>query len=278
MPDKKLYYWIKLKTDFFDSDTIDFLMSQKNGADYVVLYQMLCLKTANNNGELYSQIGELIVPFDVEKIVRITKYFSADTVRVALELYKNLGLVYVQENEILRIANFSDLIGCETQWAEKKRLYRDKKKNVDKMEDKSIDKVEDIVREEIRDKSIEYRYIENKENTAEAVKEKEKENQPSLSLKIKLKNKTCYISDADLKDFEKLYNGTVDVRSEAISCCAYYDEHQCSATSWQVALTKWISRSKLYRQIDTASAAENRRDNRRPQLEDKIIEGEDAGL
>lgn len=113
-----------------------------------------------------------------------------------------------------------------------------------------------------------------KEITAEAVKEKE---QPQ-SLRIKLKNQDYYITESDIRDMQRMYNGTVDVRSEAISCCAYYDEHQCSATSWQVALTKWISRSKLYRQIDTVSATENRRDNRRPQLEDKIIEGEDAGL
>ncbi len=161
MDEKKLYYWIKLKTNFFDSDTIDFLMSQKNGADYVVLYQMLCLKTANTDGGLYSQLGELIVPFDVEKIVRITKYFSLDTVRVALELYKNLGLVYVQENEILRISNFDNLIGYETQWAQKKRLYRDRKK--------SEDKVEDNVRQEYRDKRLEIRDksidIESENNT-----------------------------------------------------------------------------------------------------------------
>ena len=113
-----------------------------------------------------------------------------------------------------------------------------------------------------------------KELTAEAVKEKE---QPQ-PLRIKLKNQTYYITEEDIRDFQRMYNGTVDVRSEAISCCAYYDEHPCSANSWQVALTKWISRSKLYRQIDTASASEQRRDNRRPQLEDKIIEGEDAGL
>lgn len=113
-----------------------------------------------------------------------------------------------------------------------------------------------------------------KEITAEAVKEKE---QPQ-PLRIKLRNQDYYITESDIRDFQRMYNGTVDVRSEAISCCAYYDEHPCSATSWQVALTKWISRSKLYRQIDTATANESRRDNRRPPLEDKIIEGEDAGL
>ena len=46
----KRYYWIKLKESFMTSDVVDFLMSQKDGANYVVLYQMLCLKTINTDG------------------------------------------------------------------------------------------------------------------------------------------------------------------------------------------------------------------------------------
>lgn len=46
----KRYYWIKLKDSFMSSDEIDYLMSQPDGANYVVLYQMLCLKTINTNG------------------------------------------------------------------------------------------------------------------------------------------------------------------------------------------------------------------------------------
>ena len=37
-------------------------MGQKNGANYVVLYQMLCLMTINTNGRLSRQIGEVIIP------------------------------------------------------------------------------------------------------------------------------------------------------------------------------------------------------------------------
>ena len=50
------FYWIKLKTNFFNREDIDFLLSQKNGAEYVVLYQMLCLSTANNNGRLETEM------------------------------------------------------------------------------------------------------------------------------------------------------------------------------------------------------------------------------
>ena len=43
MNNEKKFYWIKLKVDFFRREEIDFLLSQKNGAEYVVLYQMICL-------------------------------------------------------------------------------------------------------------------------------------------------------------------------------------------------------------------------------------------
>ena len=58
--DKK-FYWIKLRQSLLTSEKVDFLMSQKNGAYYVVLYQCLCLKTINSAGELANKIGELIM-------------------------------------------------------------------------------------------------------------------------------------------------------------------------------------------------------------------------
>lgn len=128
MKEQKRYYWIKLKTDFFNQETIDFLLSQENGCQYIVLYQMLCLNTANNNGEMATRIGEMIVPYDVNKIVRDTKYFNFDTVAVALELFKKLGLIYQEEGEILRIANFDDMVGSESSSAKRVREFREKQK------------------------------------------------------------------------------------------------------------------------------------------------------
>ena len=66
----KRYYWIKLKDSFMTSDAVDFLMGQKDGANYVVLYQMICLKTINTDGRLERRIGEVIIPYDEAKIQR----------------------------------------------------------------------------------------------------------------------------------------------------------------------------------------------------------------
>ena len=124
----KKYYWMKLKESFMTSDTVDYFMSQPDGANYVVLYQMLCLKTINTEGRLERTIGEIIIPYDVEKIQRDCKWFSIDTVRIALDLYKAVGLIYVEENGTLVLANYGELVGSETDWKAQKKLQREKKK------------------------------------------------------------------------------------------------------------------------------------------------------
>ena len=124
---ERKFYWIKLKKDFMSSDAVDFLMSQKNGAEYVVLYQMLCLMTVKTNGKLERQLNEVIIPYDVEKIQRDTKYFNIDTVRTALNLYTNLGLIYKDENGCLSIADYENLIGSERGSAERMRRLRSQK-------------------------------------------------------------------------------------------------------------------------------------------------------
>lgn len=149
MSDSKKYYWIKLKTDFFDQDTIDFLMGQENGAEYVVIYQMLLLKTAQQGGYLGTKMAEVMVPYDIKKIVRDTKYFDYDTVTIALELFKKLGLVYEESNHILKLAGAEQFVGSESKWAEKKRIYRDRQRTIQ-------GQIEDNVRQEIDiDKEIE---------------------------------------------------------------------------------------------------------------------------
>lgn len=155
MTDKK-FYWIKLKTDFFSRSDIDFLLSQQNGCQYVVLYQMLCLSTANNEGKLFNKIGEVIVPYNAEKIVRDCKYFDIDTVNVAMSLYRKMGLVYEEEDGTLRISNYDELVGSETKWAD----YKRKQKKLEKVQSNSkllpnkIQQEKDI---DNRDKSIENR-------------------------------------------------------------------------------------------------------------------------
>lgn len=163
----KVYYWIKLKTDFFESDAIDFLLSQEDGCKYVTLYIKLCTMTSNTNGVLASEIGNILVPYTVDKIARDTKFFSADTVRAALELFQNLRLINVSDDNVLHIANFDAMIGnsktdehTKKLGAERQRRYRECQKalsdNVTVTQDVTLFRnVESRVKSlESRDKSL----------------------------------------------------------------------------------------------------------------------------
>ena len=160
----KRYYWIKLKDSFMSSDEIDYLMSQPDGANYVILYQMLCLKTINTGGCLVSQIGEMLIPYDAEKIQRECKWFSLATVRVALSVYKQIGLIFESPDGILAISNYSDIVGSETDYSAQKRLQRENRrrqipaKGADNNEDNNVDNVHTEKEiEKDKDKEIESR-------------------------------------------------------------------------------------------------------------------------
>lgn len=165
----KRYYWIKLKDSFMTSDTVDFLMSQKDGANYVVLYQMLCLKTINTGGRLSCTIGEIVIPYDVEKIQRDCKWFSADTIRIALGLYKRFGLIYEEKDGTLVLTDHDSLVGSETDWAKQKRVQKSLRQLLPAERGNAVENgVEnfhtDIRDKETRDKRLDTRDKE-KENT-----------------------------------------------------------------------------------------------------------------
>lgn len=201
----KKYFWIKLKTDFMTSDKVDYLMSQSNGAEYVVLYQMLCMKCINTDGVLARQIGEVIIPFDAEKIARDCKYFSIDTVKQAFQLFIQLGMIYQESNGYLRIADFENMVGSETDWAERKRIQRKNKDNLLSDNTETMENVQENVHKileiDIRDRDRD-RYINSTSS------EKSEENKNATKLKqnwnetyIKLYNRK---PDADILDKKSL--------------------------------------------------------------------------
>lgn len=148
----KTYYWMRLKESFLNSDTVDFFMSQPNGANYVVLYQALCLKTINTEGRLSRQIGDIIIPYDIEKIRRDCKWFSADTIRVALEYYKRFGLIYEDVDGTLVMADHHNLVGKATDYADQKKAQRIKNAEKPKLlADGGVDNVHSNVHTEYRD-------------------------------------------------------------------------------------------------------------------------------
>lgn len=109
---EKRYYWLKLRTDFYaDDGPADFLMSQKDGANYVVLYQMLCLKSINSNGRLENQIGDYLIRYDLDKIQRDCKFFTKDFIERAIEVFLKLGIFKENNDGYIEITDYDKLIG-----------------------------------------------------------------------------------------------------------------------------------------------------------------------
>jgi len=73
---------------------------------------------------LVSKIGEMLIPYDAEKIQRECKWFPLSTVRLALTVYKQIGLIFENPDGTLSISDYQNMIGSETDWAAKNRRIR----------------------------------------------------------------------------------------------------------------------------------------------------------
>lgn len=118
------FYWLQLKEDFFENDAIEWLEDQKpNGRDYAYFYLKLCLKSLKSNGILIRKVGTILVPYDNRKLAELTK-MDFDTVTVAMELLKKIGLIKILENGEIYINQLEQLIGSKSIGAFKKQQQR----------------------------------------------------------------------------------------------------------------------------------------------------------
>ena len=127
MSDSKRYYWLKLPEDFYDDDTIQWIEDQENGSAYVNFYLKLLLKSLSDDGRLIRYVGQRLMPYDVKSLARLTNT-EQDTVRVALELFVNIGLVERLETGELYMSQIDEMIGKETEAARRKRKHRARNK------------------------------------------------------------------------------------------------------------------------------------------------------
>ncbi len=156
------FYWLQLKEDFFEDDAIAWLEEQKpNGRDYAYFYLKLCLKSLKSNGILIRRVGNMLIPYDNKKLAEITG-FDFDTVVVAMELLKQIGLIQILENGEIYITELENLIGYKSKGALKKQQQLASRKLAEiegggqkggKFSTKDIyrDKDRDIIRDRYRD-------------------------------------------------------------------------------------------------------------------------------
>lgn len=127
---KERFWWIKLFTDFFRSPQFDWLKEQENGCKYIVLYLELCCLTANNEGRLVREVGQMLIPYEAKKIAELTR-FDIDTVIIGLALYQKCGLVFEEKSGVITITDMPNMVGSETDAARCKRAKSKEKQQED---------------------------------------------------------------------------------------------------------------------------------------------------
>lgn len=127
MPDrKKRYFWLQLKEDFFDDDTMAYIEEQPNGTEYALIYLKMCLRSLKLDGYLKRVVGNTMIPYDIPTLAKLVNS-NVDTVRVAMKLFESIGLVKVLDSGEIYMSQIEEMIGSETEAAKQKRIERAKK-------------------------------------------------------------------------------------------------------------------------------------------------------
>lgn len=131
------FYWLKLKRDFFKRHDIRIIESMQNGKDYILFYLKLLCESVDHEGNL--RFNDQI-PYNEEMLATITNT-NIDIVRSAIQMFSKLGMMEIMDDGTFYMNEVQKMIGCETEWAAKKREYRIKQKELS-----SLRQIEDIER------------------------------------------------------------------------------------------------------------------------------------
>lgn len=121
---EKKYYWLKLPKDFFKRHDIKYIESLPDGTQIVLFYLQLMVESIDHDGELRFSPN---IPYSDEMLASATDT-DIDLVKKSLKVLKDLELVKVSEDGTIILEKVKNMVGFETKWAEKKRNYREQKR------------------------------------------------------------------------------------------------------------------------------------------------------
>lgn len=165
MAKDKKYYWLKLDKDFFNDDTIVWIEQQENGILYSNVYLKLLLKSLSEEGKLIRYVGDTLMPYDDVAISKLID-MPLDTVRVALKLFYDIGLVKTLEAGELYLTQIDEMIGSETRQAESMRKLRAREKKELEQKVTLLPNVTEPLQKRYIEKEIEKEIELDKKNTS----------------------------------------------------------------------------------------------------------------
>lgn len=220
MAETKKFYWLKLKRDFFKRHDIRIIEEMENGKDYILFYLKMLLESIGHEGHL--RFSETI-PYN-EKMLSVITNTNVDVVRSALKVFSELNMIEIFDDQTVYMSEVTKLIGFETEYAKKKREYRQRLLERGQSEDNVRQEIEKDIDIDIElDKELE-------------IEKKDKPSKPTRH-KYGLYNNVL-LSD---EDYEKLvtefpadYQERIERLSEYIeSKGAKYKNHLATIRAWE---------------------------------------------
>ena len=116
----KKFYWLKLKRDFFKRHDIRIIESMPNGKDYILFYLKMLLESIDHEGELRFSDA---IPYN-EQMLSVITNTNIDIVKAAMNLFIELKMVDVMDDQTIYMMEVEKLIGSESDSAERMRRHR----------------------------------------------------------------------------------------------------------------------------------------------------------
>lgn len=120
-PPKK--YWLKIRPSFFEDRKIRIIEGMDNGKEYVLLYIKMMVESAPSVGSL--RVSENI-PY-TDRTLAAAMNTNIDTVRSALRLFEEFGLVEIRDDRTIFLPEAAANIDSESVGAERVRRCRERK-------------------------------------------------------------------------------------------------------------------------------------------------------
>jgi len=232
------YYFLKLKEDFFEQDTIVLLESLKDGILYSNILMKMYLKSLQFNGFL--KVNEHL-SLTTEMIATLTRH-EVGTVERALKIFLELGLAETTDTGTIYMSQIETLVGKSSTEGERKKLSRLRKEREKStplqigLSDAGGQKT-DICPPEYRDKSIE-----NRDYIKESVGEKDAHAPTGQEKEVNLygRYENVILTDKEMEtlknDFPADYQPMIEHLSEYMASTGrIYKNHLATMERWKKA-------------------------------------------
>lgn len=120
LADKKTYYYLRLKENFFDAPEIKTVEKMRGGYKYTVILLKLYLLSLRNEGRLSLREN---IPYDTKMLSNLVG-FSKTEVENALKIFREFGLVEILDSGTIYMLDIQNFIGTASTEADRKREYR----------------------------------------------------------------------------------------------------------------------------------------------------------